>query len=140
MPANIGTGRATIGRAIGPCVRSRILVYVAYGLRRLGSWSYGLACRQLRGLARTTAWSCGCRSAACARMILARIWLASIRHEGILMKTAVVTGAAQGVGLVTAAHLARLGYRVLLTDIQALDSQLSQLKASGFSVEGAVGD
>ncbi|HEY5102332.1 MAG TPA: SDR family NAD(P)-dependent oxidoreductase [Steroidobacteraceae bacterium] len=56
------------------------------------------------------------------------------------MKTAVVTGAAQGVGLVTAAHLARLGYRVLLTDIQALDSQLSQLKASGFSVEGAVGD
>jgi NAD(P)-dependent dehydrogenase (short-subunit alcohol dehydrogenase family) len=56
------------------------------------------------------------------------------------MKTAVVTGAAQGVGLVTAAHLARLGYRVLLTDIQALDSQLSQLRAHGLSVHGAVGD
>jgi len=41
------------------------------------------------------------------------------------MKTAVVTGAAQGVGLVTASHLARLGYRVILTDIQSLESHLN---------------
>jgi NAD(P)-dependent dehydrogenase (short-subunit alcohol dehydrogenase family) len=56
------------------------------------------------------------------------------------MKAAVVTGAAQGVGLVTAAHLARLGYRVLLTDIQALESQLSQLRAAGLCVDAAIGD
>ena len=56
------------------------------------------------------------------------------------MKTAVVTGAAQGVGLVTASHLARLGYRVLLTDIQALDEQVSRIRADGFSADGLRGD
>jgi NAD(P)-dependent dehydrogenase (short-subunit alcohol dehydrogenase family) len=56
------------------------------------------------------------------------------------MKTAVVTGAAQGVGLVTASHLARLGYRVILTDIQPLESQLSQLRTDGLCVDGAIGD
>jgi len=56
------------------------------------------------------------------------------------MKIALVTGAAQGVGLVTASHLARLGYRVILTDIQALDAQLSQLRSNGFSVDGMIGD
>jgi len=56
------------------------------------------------------------------------------------MKTAVVTGAAQGVGFVTAAHLARLGYRVILTDIQALDSQLAELRTAGLCVDGAIGD
>jgi NAD(P)-dependent dehydrogenase (short-subunit alcohol dehydrogenase family) len=56
------------------------------------------------------------------------------------MKTAVVTGAAQGVGFATASLLARLGYRVILTDIQALDSQLSQLRADGLQVDGALGD
>jgi NAD(P)-dependent dehydrogenase (short-subunit alcohol dehydrogenase family) len=56
------------------------------------------------------------------------------------MKTAVVTGAAQGVGFATASLLARLGYRVILTDIQALDSQLSQLRADGLPVDGAIGD
>jgi NAD(P)-dependent dehydrogenase (short-subunit alcohol dehydrogenase family) len=56
------------------------------------------------------------------------------------MKSAVVTGAAQGVGLATASHLARLGYRVLLTDLQALDSQLSQIRALGLCVDGVVGD
>lgn len=56
------------------------------------------------------------------------------------MKTAVVTGAAQGVGLVTASHLARLGYRVILTDIQSLESQLDHLRAAGLCVDGASGD
>ena len=56
------------------------------------------------------------------------------------MKTAVITGAAQGVGLVTASYLARLGYRVILTDIQPLDSQLAQLRGDGQCAEGAIGD
>jgi NAD(P)-dependent dehydrogenase (short-subunit alcohol dehydrogenase family) len=56
------------------------------------------------------------------------------------VKTAVVTGAAQGVGLVTASHLARLGYRVILTDIQPLELQLGHLRASGLCVDGASGD
>jgi NAD(P)-dependent dehydrogenase (short-subunit alcohol dehydrogenase family) len=56
------------------------------------------------------------------------------------MKTAVVTGAAQGVGLVTASHLARRGYRVILTDIQALEAQLARLRTEGLCVEAATGD
>jgi NAD(P)-dependent dehydrogenase (short-subunit alcohol dehydrogenase family) len=56
------------------------------------------------------------------------------------MKTAVTTGAAQGVGLATASHLARLGYRVILTDIQPLDSQLARLRSDGLCVDAAVGD
>jgi NAD(P)-dependent dehydrogenase (short-subunit alcohol dehydrogenase family) len=56
------------------------------------------------------------------------------------MKTAIVTGAAQGVGLTTAALLAKLGFHVVLTDIQPLDRQLSDLRAGGLHVEGVRGD
>jgi len=56
------------------------------------------------------------------------------------MKTAVVTGAAQGVGFATASHLGHLGYRVVLTDVQALDSQLSRLRAEGLQVHAVTGD
>ena len=56
------------------------------------------------------------------------------------MKTAVVTGAAQGVGLVTAALLGRRGYEVILTDLQPLDDQLAGLTGEGLSVRGLVGD
>ncbi|HEY6482996.1 MAG TPA: SDR family NAD(P)-dependent oxidoreductase [Steroidobacteraceae bacterium] len=56
------------------------------------------------------------------------------------MKTAVVTGAAQGLGLVTATRLARAGMRVVLTDIQPLDEPLARLRSEGLEVHGLVGD
>jgi NAD(P)-dependent dehydrogenase (short-subunit alcohol dehydrogenase family) len=56
------------------------------------------------------------------------------------MKTAIVTGAAQGVGLVTASLLARLGFRVVLTDVQPLDGQLAALRTQGLEVDGISGD
>ena len=56
------------------------------------------------------------------------------------MKTAVVTGAAQGVGLVTAARLASLGYGVMLTDVQPLDAIVAQLTDAGHQVAGLSGD
>ncbi len=48
-------------------------------------------------------------------------------------KIAIVTGAAQGVGLVTASTLAQLGYRTVLTDIQDLDDPVENLTARGLS-------
>ncbi len=42
------------------------------------------------------------------------------------MQTAVITGAAQGLGLVTARLFAANGYRVVLTDVQPLDHVLDQ--------------
>ncbi len=59
---------------------------------------------------------------------------------GFFMKTAVVTGAAQGVGLATAALLAQQGYRVWLTDLQAIDQAVKQLRASGADAHGLQGD
>ena len=57
-----------------------------------------------------------------------------------MTKIAVVTGAAQGVGLATAALLARSGYEVVLTDIQPLDAELERLRAEGLRVHGITGD
>ena len=56
------------------------------------------------------------------------------------MKTAVITGAAQGVGFVTARLFGNAGYHVVLTDIQPLDSALTELAADGCSVSGLSGD
>jgi NAD(P)-dependent dehydrogenase (short-subunit alcohol dehydrogenase family) len=55
-------------------------------------------------------------------------------------RVAVVTGAAQGVGLVTASMLAERGYRTVLTDIQSLDSAVAKLSAQGSKVAAIVGD
>jgi NAD(P)-dependent dehydrogenase (short-subunit alcohol dehydrogenase family) len=56
------------------------------------------------------------------------------------MKTVLVTGAAQGVGLITAALLAQRQYRVILTDVQPLDAQLQRLRDTGAQVAGLTGD
>ncbi len=57
-----------------------------------------------------------------------------------LNRTALVTGAAQGVGLTTATLLAQQGYRVILTDLQPLDTPLAALRAAGHTVAGLSGD
>jgi NAD(P)-dependent dehydrogenase (short-subunit alcohol dehydrogenase family) len=57
-----------------------------------------------------------------------------------VMKTMLVTGAAQGVGLATSALLAQRGYRVILLDIQSLDKQLTELRRAGAQVEAVSGD
>jgi NAD(P)-dependent dehydrogenase (short-subunit alcohol dehydrogenase family) len=56
------------------------------------------------------------------------------------MKTVVVTGAAQGVGLATAAILARSQYRVILLDLQSVEQQVDALRAAGAEVAGLSGD
>ncbi|HEY5264246.1 MAG TPA: SDR family NAD(P)-dependent oxidoreductase [Steroidobacteraceae bacterium] len=56
------------------------------------------------------------------------------------MKTIVVTGAAQGVGLATASLLAQRHYRVILLDIQPVDEQVDRLRGSGAQVAGLSGD
>ena len=56
------------------------------------------------------------------------------------MKLAVVTGAAQGVGLATARRLGELGYAVLLADVQPLDAIVGRLGAAGLTVSAICGD
>ncbi len=45
------------------------------------------------------------------------------------MSTAVITGAARGVGLATAKRLGLAGYELVLTDIQPLDAALALLES-----------
>jgi len=56
------------------------------------------------------------------------------------MRVAVVTGAAQGLGLETALLLARQGYEVVLTDVQSVEGSVSRLQAEGLKVRGMSGD
>lgn len=56
------------------------------------------------------------------------------------MKTVVVTGAAQGVGLETVALLAERDYRVILLDIQSVDAHVDRLRGAGAQVVGLSGD
>ena len=55
-------------------------------------------------------------------------------------RIAVVTGAAQGLGLVTARMLAQAGYRVLMLDKQPLDDVVAKLRAEALDVVGKSGD
>jgi NAD(P)-dependent dehydrogenase (short-subunit alcohol dehydrogenase family) len=56
------------------------------------------------------------------------------------MNTAVVTGAAQGVGLTVASLLARRNHRVFMLDVQPLDAQVERLRGGGAEVYGLRGD
>ena len=55
-------------------------------------------------------------------------------------KTALVTGAAQGVGFATAALLGQQGYRVLLMDLQSLEGTIARLRSLGCEAVGWSGD
>lgn len=56
------------------------------------------------------------------------------------MKLAVVTGAAQGLGLCTSALLAQRGFRLLLLDRQDCGSALVRLRAGGATADALAGD
>jgi NAD(P)-dependent dehydrogenase (short-subunit alcohol dehydrogenase family) len=56
------------------------------------------------------------------------------------MKTVLVTGAAQGLGLVTSRLLGELGYRVILSDVQELESQAAMLRTEGREAVARRGD
>jgi len=56
------------------------------------------------------------------------------------IKTVLITGAAQGVGLSTAELLAQRSYRVILLDLQPVETLANKLRAAGAQAEGVVGD
>ena len=57
-------------------------------------------------------------------------------------KTAVITGAANGIGLATAERFLKAGMKVVIADIDAdsIDKQVSRLKSEGHPIEGKVTD
>ena len=65
-----------------------------------------------------------------------------VRHQSgrTSLKTIVVTGAAQGVGLAVASLLAQAGERVILLDIQPLEHHVARLREAGAEVAGLSGD
>lgn len=56
------------------------------------------------------------------------------------MGVAVITGAAQGLGRVTAELLALNGFDVVLTDVQSVDPVVGDLRAQGLRASGMSGD
>ncbi len=56
------------------------------------------------------------------------------------MNIAVVTGAAQGLGLATATVLAKSGYQLVLTDVQPLEETVARLGALQLKAIGVTGD
>ena len=60
----------------------------------------------------------------------------------LMGKTAVITGAANGIGLAIAERFLNTGMRVVIADIDpnSLDKQVSRLKSEGYLVEGKVTD
>jgi NAD(P)-dependent dehydrogenase (short-subunit alcohol dehydrogenase family) len=56
------------------------------------------------------------------------------------LKTIVVTGAAQGVGLATATLLAQRNCRVILLDLKPVDGYVDHLRSTGAQVAGLSGD
>jgi NAD(P)-dependent dehydrogenase (short-subunit alcohol dehydrogenase family) len=56
------------------------------------------------------------------------------------MKTIVVTGAAQGLGLETASLLAQRDCRVILLDLKPVDDHVDRLRGAGAQVAGLSGD
>lgn len=56
------------------------------------------------------------------------------------MQVAVITGAAQGLGLVTARYFAEAGFHVVLTDLQPLDATHDEFTAAGYQASALAGD
>ena len=65
-----------------------------------------------------------------------------IDMTNLMGKTAVITGAANGIGLAAAERFLKAEMKVVIADIDAnsIDKQVSRLKAEGYPVEGKVTD